>query len=300
MLREMRGYRLIAAGLALAGSLFGAGARLQSNVVYGMYSGLALLMDVHYPEKPKGVGILFISGSGWHAPLALGAPQLKARDAVEKYASALTNAGFTVFAVNHRAAPRFHYPAPVEDVQRAVRFVRYHARDYGIDPARIGAAGGSSGGHLVEMLGVLDGKGDDTDPDPVNRVSAKVQCVVARAAPADIARMARTMTAGTITSFMGMPPQLRGEGSIEARTYREASPISHVTADDPPMLLMHGDRDETVPFEQSELMEKALRKAGVEAKLLPIPGGAHGPTFGNPKNPPDYLGEMVRWFESHL
>src|SRR5437764_115598 len=123
MLREMRGYRPIAAGLALAGSLFGAGARLQSNVVYGMYSGLALLMDVHYPEKPKGVGIIFISGSGWHAPLALGAPQLKASDAVEKYASALTNAGFTVFAVNHRAAPRFHYPAPVEDVQRAVRFV---------------------------------------------------------------------------------------------------------------------------------------------------------------------------------
>jgi acetyl esterase/lipase len=231
--------------------------------------------------------------------LALDAAQLKSGRAVETYAAALTKAGYTVFAVNHRAAPRFHYPAPVEDVRRAVRFVRYHARDYGIDPARIGAAGGSSGGHLVEMLGVLDGAGDDRDSDPVNRVSAKVQCVVARAAPADMDRMARTSTAGTITSFMGMPPG-RSAGTIEARSYGEASPIQYVSADDPPMLLMHGDQDKTVPIEQSELMEKALRKAGVKTKLLRIPGGGHGPDFGNPKNPPDYLGEMTRWFDSNL
>jgi acetyl esterase/lipase len=292
--------RFVSVTLMAAVSSLGAAARVDSNVVYGMYSGLALLMDVHHPERPKGLGIVFVSGSGWHAPLAMGAPQLKIGSAVETYAAALTRAGYTVFAVNHRAAPRFHYPAPVEDVQRAVRFIRYHAKEYGIDPARMGAAGGSSGGHLVEMLGVLDGKGDDSDPDPVNRVSAKVQCVAARAAPADMGRMARTMTAGTITSFMGMPPDPRGEGSVESRTYLEASPIHHVSAGDAPMLLLHGDRDATVPLEQSELMEKALQKAGVDSKLFVIPGGAHGPTFGNPKNPPDYLGEMVRWFESHL
>jgi acetyl esterase/lipase len=282
-----------AAGMAVV-SLFGAGARVESNVVYGMYSGLALLMDVHHPERPKGLGVIFVSGSGWHAPLAMNAPQLKMGSAVENYAAALTKAGFTVFAVNHRAAPRFHYPAPVDDVQRAVRFVRYHAKDYGIDPARIGAAGGSSGGHLVEMLGVLDGQGDDADPDPVNRVSAKVQCVVARAAPADLTRMARTLTAGTIASFMGKIP------ASDAKAYQNASPIQHVSAATVPMLLIHGDKDETVPFEQSELMQKALQEAGVQTMLLVIPGGAHGPTFGNVKNPPDYLGEMVRWFESHL
>jgi len=292
--------RLLSSAVLAGVSLSGAGARVESNVVYGMYSGLALLMDVHHPERPKGFGIVFVSGSGWHAPLALNAAQLKLGRAVETYAAALTKAGYTVFAVNHRAAPRFHYPAPVEDVQRAVRFVRYHAQDYGIDPARIGAAGGSSGGHLVEMLGVLDGKGDDADPDPVNRVSAKVQCVVARAAPADLTRMARTMTAGTIASFMGMLPAAGGEGGIESRTYLEASPVHHVSADDPAMLFLHGDKDETVPFEQSELMQKALQQAGVQTKLFRIPGGAHGPTFGDPKNPPDYLGEMVRWFESHL
>ena len=290
----MTGSRSAAACLAAAASLYGAGARVESNVVYGMYSGLALLMDVHHPEHPKGLGVVFISGSGWHAPLAVNAPQLKTGSAVETYADALTKAGYTVFAVNHRAAPRFHFPAPVEDVQRAVRFIRYHARDYGIDPARIGAAGGSSGGHLVEMLGVLDGKGNDSDPDPVNRVSAKVQCVVARAAPADMAQMARTTTGAVIGSFMGGLPE------SDPKAYLEASPVRHVSPDDAPVLLLHGDRDQTVPFEQALLMQKALEKAGVKNKLLVIPGGAHGPTFGNPKNPPDYLGEMVHWFDSHL
>jgi dipeptidyl aminopeptidase/acylaminoacyl peptidase len=107
-------------------------------------------------------------------------------------------------------------------------------------------------------------------------------------------RMARTLTAGTIASFMGLIP------NSDAKIYQEASPIHHVSADDPPVLLLHGDKDATVPFEQSELMERALRQAGVKTKLFCIPGGAHGPTFGNPKNPPDYLGEMVRWFGSHL
>src|SRR6476660_6202060 len=100
------GRMLTALLLAGASSVFGAGARIESNVVYGMYSGLALLMDVRYPERPNGFGVMFISGSGWHAPLAYNARQLKGSDAVELYTGALTQAGYTVFAVNHRSAPR--------------------------------------------------------------------------------------------------------------------------------------------------------------------------------------------------
>jgi dipeptidyl aminopeptidase/acylaminoacyl peptidase len=96
------------------------------------------------------------------------------------------------------------------------------------------------------------------------------------------------------------PRTLRDKAPVEYRTYLEASPVHHVSADDAPILLIHGDQDPTVPFEQSELMEKALRQAGVETKLLRIPGGVHGGTFGKPKDAPDYLGEMVRWFDQHL
>ena len=152
-------------------------------------------MDVHHPENSNGYGIVHISGSGWGRPLAYNAPLLS-EGQVELYGKPLVAAGYTVFSLNHRATPRFRYPAPLADVQRAVRFIRFHAEVYGIDPERIGAIGGSSGGHLVSLLGVLDGDGNPDDPDPVNRVSAKVQTVVARAAPADMARLDARASAG--------------------------------------------------------------------------------------------------------
>src|SRR5437867_2336022 len=183
--------RMAMAGLMLFG--FGATAaaqgRVEKNVVYGMYSGSALLLDVHQPAQPNGFGVVFIAGSGWNAPMGYGAVPLKESPQVEMYVPSLTQAGYTVFAVTHRATPAFRYPAPLEDVQRAVRFIRHNAARYGIDAARIGGSGGSSGAHLVSMLATMDGTGDPDDPDPINRESAKLQCVVARAAPIDLLRM---------------------------------------------------------------------------------------------------------------
>ena len=272
---------------------------LQSNVVYGMYSGTALLMDVYRPATPNGHGIVHVSGSGWTSPMAYSAGQLKESGQSIQYAKPLAAAGYVVFVVNHRSLPRFRYPDAVEDVQRAVRYVRKNAANYGIRSDKIGASGGSSGGHLVSMLGTLDGKGIPDDPDPVERESAKVQCVVARAAPTNFFAMS---SAGL--AFLGMrAPAGKGDDvtrSLEFKTYREASPLSHVSSDDPPFLLMHGDKDESVPFDQSVEMEKALRTAGVAVKLLRIEGAGHGPTFPGAKNPPDYIGEMVAWFNRYL
>jgi dipeptidyl aminopeptidase/acylaminoacyl peptidase len=90
---------------------------------------------------------------------------------------------------------------------------------------------------------------------------------------------------------------------VENRQYREASPLTHVTADDPPMLLMHGDQDTIVPIKQSEIMESALKQAGVTVRLIRVPGGKHGLNFqlpaGDPRLP-DHMGEAVRWFDAHL
>lgn len=273
--------------------------RLESNVIYGMYSGLALLADIFHPDQPNGYGIIFVSGSGWHDPTGYDARPLKDRGQEQAYAVPLAKAGYTVFVLNHRAAPRFRYPAAVEDVQRAVRFIRHSAGRFGIRADRIGAMGGSSGGHLVSLLGTLDGAGDPDDPDPVNRESAKVQCVVARAAPSDMSAMAGSDGAPHVASFLGAPfPD--NPTSEEGRRYREASPVSHVSREDAPFLLLHGDRDKVVPFEQAERMLAALKKAGVAAELLRIPGGEHGPVFGQVKNPPDYIGTMIEWFNLHL
>lgn len=288
--------------LLLAASCWAAAPRVEPNVVFGMYSGLALLMDVYHPETPNGCGVVYISGSGWHAPQEYAAEPLKQSGQAKMYASRLAAEGYTVFSLNHRAAPRFRYPAAVEDVQRAVRFIRHHAQRFGIRPGRIGAVGGSSGGHLVLMLGTLDGAGDPASADAVERESARVQCVVARAAPADFTRMvAGNSGASAVVSFLGMRRAEPDEGdTVEARVYRQASPLTHVSADDAPTLLMHGDRDPVVPFEQSEIMERAFRGAGVAARLLRVPGGGHGGGFSGAVNPPDYMGEMVRWLRLHL
>jgi acetyl esterase/lipase len=286
---------------------------VESNVVYGMYSGLALLMDVYRPALPNGIAIVAIQGSGWYSPMRYDAFQLKTTREVTSHAERFAAAGYTVFAINHRQAPRFRYPAPIEDAQRAVRFVRFHASDYGITSDRIGAWGSSSGGHLVELLGTMDGKGDASDSDPVNRLSAKVQAVVALFAPSDLMLMFSTMARpGALTSLMGFSYQdpavaFPGLGvradDVENRQYREASPLTHVTNDDAPMLLMHGDEDTIAPIEQSEVMESALKQAGVPVRFMRVPGGNHGPNFrlpaGDPRLP-DHVGEAVRWFDRHL
>ena len=229
-------------------------AKVDRNVVFGMYSGLALLMDVYYPENPNGYGIIHISGSGWTRPLSLDAGMLNHSGHVEIEGEMFVEAGYTLFSVNHRAVPRFSYPTAVEDVQRAVRFIRYHAEKYKINPDRIGAVGGSSGGHLVCMLGVLDGNEVLADDTPVNRMSAKVQCVIARAARTSFVH-------GPIPDFfLGVrEKEIKNPLSAEYKIAYEASPIFHVTADDPPFLLVHGDKDEVVPFVCLKICTKSFR-----------------------------------------
>lgn len=274
--------------------------RIDRNVIYGMYSGFALLMDVWRPERPNGYGIVFIAGSGWQAPMTYDATPLKETQ-IPLWGPPLVAAGYTVFAINHRAAPRFHYPAAVQDVQRAVRFVRYHAKDYGIDPARLGGLGGSSGGHLIGLVSTLGAAGDADDRDPVNREPATLQAVVLRAPLVDLPKMA-AVPAGIalVVSFLEAPP---ADNPVSKALYAEASPQSHVSARTPPTLLLHGDADDLVPYTQSTGYEAALRAAQVPTKLVTIPGGKHAADFGFPTAQPgwpNYYAETVAWFDKYL
>jgi len=269
-------------------------AKVDRNVVYGMYSGLALLLDVYYPENPNGYGVIHISGSGWARPLGLDATMLNHQGHVELEGTALVKAGYTVFSINHRATPRFTYPAAVEDVQRAVRFIRYHAADYGIRPDRIGAVGGSSGGHLVSMIGLMDGDGNPADESPINRESAKVQCVVARAAPTNFMN-------GLRHTFLGIGGYSQGDTlSIEYKLAKEASPINYISSDDPPFLLLHGTLDKAVAIELSDALHAALVEVGVPSKLIRLEGAGHGPGFPGAVDPPDLDAERVNWLDLYL
>jgi hypothetical protein len=135
-------------------------------------------------------------------------------------------------------ATAFTYPAPVEDARRAVRFIRYNAGKYGIEPLRLGGVGGSSGAHLASLLGTMDGAGDPGDPDPVNRESAKLQSIITRAAPLDLLQMNPGNVADALGLFLGMrllsqPPD---KTSVERfSSYKTASEASRLIAR-PPML----------------------------------------------------------------
>jgi len=287
-------------------------ASVDSNVIYGMYSGLALLMDVHYPTVSNGYGIIMIPGSGWHAPLGTNAAPLKNGISRQFFrADLLLDSGYTIFVINHRAAPRFKYPAAVEDAQRAVRFIRFHSAKYKIDPNRIGALGSSSGGHLVSMLGVLSGRGDPLSVDAIDHESANVQAVVALWPATDFVDFAQNPNMGgtAMVSFLGAylsGRQLRDiesqevTQSLEFQIHKEASPTSHVSSDDAPFLLVHGDADDVVPFSQSELFHEALSAAGVPVEFIRIPGGGHGGRIADGTSAPDYFGPMLNWFDAHL
>lgn len=299
-------YSICMASLAILG-FFGVSALLvaapaESNVIYGMHSGLALLMDVYKPAQPNGYGIVVIPGSGWHAAPEYGTRPLKESKEFVEQTSRLAGRGYTMFVINHRAAPVYRYPDAVQDAQRAVRFVRHHAQRFGIRADRIGALGGSSGGHLVNMLGTLDGNPDAEALDAVERESAKVQTVVALYAPSDMAKVDSAFGSVTVTAFLGMrPPRANSpKSSPDARLYWEASPVNHVTADDPPFLLLHGDADAVVPYQQSEIMEAALRKAGVAVKLIRVPGGGHGSSFPGATEKVNWAGHAEEWFDAHL
>ena len=169
-------------------------------------------------------------------------------------------------------------------------FIRYHADKYRIDPDRIGAVGGSSGGHLVCMLGVLDGNETLEDDTPINRMSAKVQCVIARAPTTNFID-------GSIgESFLDF--KARNElSTIEYKRALEASPIYHVSVDDPPFLIIHGDQDPVVPYVLSKNMYNKLLEMKVKANLITVEGGVHGPGV---INSPEVKKQMAQWIDQHL
>jgi acetyl esterase/lipase len=270
--------------------------RVEKDLVYGMYSGLALLLDVHRPESPNGYGIVHVNGSAWSASSAYGAPGLKETQA-PFCGPQLLRAGYTVFSVNHRGSPAFRYPGAVEDVQRAVRFVRANAKRFGIDPVRLGGTGGSSGGHLMETTALRRAPGLADDPDPVNRVPATVDAVVLRAGKFDLLR---EPVPPFVVAFMGFAPR----DEADRKAYAVASAVPQVSGIAPPALLVHGDADDVVPYEESVALQQALTVAGVPARLLRIPGGKHGPDFGagTTARPewPDYCAEAVAWMDKHV
>src|SRR5262249_13824598 len=230
-------------------------------VIYGRKDGMALTMDVFTPKKANGAGVVLAVSSGYRS-----ASQATMLMFANTFVRPLVERGYTVFAVVHGSQPRYQVPDIIGDMQRSVRFIRHHAKDYGIDPARLGATGWSSGGNLALMLGTPSGKRDPNAPDSVDRESSQVQAVACFFPLTDLLNFGgREMIRATDFAFpfrasfdyreLDQKTWIWGTvtDSEKLRAMaRSISPIYHVTKDSAPTLIIHGDKDNLVPFQQSE------------------------------------------------
>lgn len=247
-----------------------------------MVSGSALLMDIYYPEESNQRAILLVKGSGWHGEAAYSANQLKTDEEARGYTDllnlrdALVDQGFTLFVPNYRLAPVFRYPAAIQDLRRAVRFIRGNADRFGIEPEPFGAIGHSAGGHLVGLLALADNPGDPGAEDPVETLSSKVQAAVAISSVLD--PFADTPSY-VFASFVGEPPNSTTGNRALSEKWIEATPVSHISEDDPPMLVIHAKNDPVATIAWSESGVRALQEAGRDVEYISLDEGGHVPAL---------------------
>ena len=253
---------------------------IQRDLVYKRINGAVLTLDLYCPEKVSGPlpVIVWIHSGGWSRGRKERCP-----------AVTLVQDGYAVASIDYRLTTTAPFPAQIEDCKAAVRWLRANASTYHLDPDHIGVWGHSAGGHLAALLGTsggvreLEGTGDNMS------YSSRVQAVCVVSGPGDLLQLYRAATgpSGTemnpkvkpaLEALIGVPVE---ENKTKAMA---ASPITYVSKDDPPFLIIHGEIDSTVPVSQAESFAAALKAAGVETTLEIAPGRGHG--AGGPKFQP--------------
>lgn len=258
------------------------------DVTYCTAAGTELKMDLYYPQaaaEPAPV-VIYIHGGGW-------SDGDKADGAGAHDIPALVDAGFLVASVNYRLAPEYQFPAMIEDVSCAVRHLRARAVEYNLDPERIGAWGGSAGGHLAALLGTAE-DGLFAGSAEYGEESSRVQAVVDMFGPSDLTRDFE----GGAGSRLGS--EVFGTSDLSSPALEEASPLTHVSADDPPFLILHGEDDRLVPLDQSQLLYDAMLAAGVPAELVVVKNAGHSfkPEGGRPEPGREEISRMIVEFFS--
>jgi acetyl esterase/lipase len=257
-----------------------------SDVIYGRTAGLALTMEVLTPTQTNGRGVIWVVSSGGYSSRDQTlVPSFAARIAP------LLRRGYTVFAAIHGSSPVFNLQDYAQDARRAVRFVREHAGQFGIDPARLGIAGSSSGGIIALLIAMTGDAGAPASEDPVERASSRVQAAGVFFPATDLAnfgergrRIVDVMRQGGVVDpgfqFYDSDPTTGARRPVAddagvLRHLRELSPVTHVTPDDPPTILIHGSADRAAPIEQSRSFIGRLGAAKVPARLVVRDGKGH-------------------------
>lgn len=258
---------------------------LEKDIEYSRV-GERVAMDIARPRAggPPRAAIVAIHGGGFRAGKREGYLPL-----IQKLAAR----GYVAATVSYRLAPKHQFPAPVEDVKAAVRFLRAKAATYNIDPDRICATGGSAGGHLALFLGLTAGVAEFEGSGPNLDQSSRVNCVVNYYGPTDF-----TQSYGKSVDAAEVLPLFLGGDLEHARAeHVRSSPLNWVTPKAAPVLSVHGTKDRYVAFEHSVWLTARLRAAGVEAETLGLEGADHGFKGADAAKAEQ---AMMDWFDKHL
>lgn len=259
------------APLAAAGEL---AVDFQENVEYGAGADQKLTLHLARPKDADGPvpAVVFIHGGGWQAG---------SKDMFKKAIRDFASEGYVAASVGYRFAPKYKTPAQIEDCKCAVRYLRAHADELGLDPGRIGAIGASAGAHLAMLLGTMDSADGLEGNGGWQDQSSKVQCVVSYFGPVNLTEteigdlpsrqmINEPVVRNILRNFVG------GEPEEHKEELRQASPITYVNAGDAPMLLFQGTKDVLVPYDHAFQMTDALAKNGIAGRAELIMGAGHG------------------------
>ena len=264
--------------------------RRVEDVIYGRKFGTALTLDVIQPEQTNGFAVLWMVSGGFYS----------SHEAIKpEFYQPLLARGYTVFAVVHGSQPKFHIPEIEEDIHRAVRFVRFHARDYGIDPAHLGISGASAGGHLSLTMATQGTRGKPDAKDPIDRESSAVQAAACFFPPTDFLNWGASgvdaVGVGPLAQFKTAFGPRSDTAESRAVYGKEISPYNFLTANLPPTLIIHGNADRLVPIQQAEIFIKRAEELKAPAKLVVREGKDHGwPEMGAD------VALLADWFDEHL
>jgi acetyl esterase/lipase len=246
-------------------------------------------LDFYLPEdggKSRRPAVLIVHGGGWH-----GGDKAAARE--QNIGNTLAGAGYVCASINYRLSVKSDalatrlrdvWPHNLHDCKRAVQFLRTHAEEYRIDSSHIGAIGGSAGGHLVAMLAFTDDSDGLEPAGPYKALSSRVQAVVPMYGVHDVVR--RALARGSVLS------------EFDAELCRQASPVTYITADDPPALILHGTADSIVSVKQSTLLHARLKSSYVPAGLIVLEGAPH--SFHLQPEQRDLRKKVISFFDQHL
>jgi acetyl esterase/lipase len=237
---------------------------IERDVTYCTITDVALKLDLYYPtisaREPLPV-VVNIHGGSWSA-----GDKSKSDSAAD--IPTLVAHGYLVAVVNYRLAPQWKFPAQIQDVKCAIRFLRANAIKLALDPKRIGVMGCSAGGHLAALAGVADQSAGFDDVGEYANESSRVQAVAALSAPTDLTLYDAVARADMLKRVFGVTTALNP-------VLVHASPVTYVSPDDPPMLIVQANQDRLVSSKHGEELEQRLTKVGVPAKLIAVKNATH-------------------------